>query len=145
MPDTRMTQDEREDFLAAPRIGVVSIPRTGGQPLSAPVWYEYTKGGALWFLTGPMSMKGKLLGLQTPVTLVAQQEEMPYAYVSVECTVADMRQASDDESLHMATRYLGKENGIAYTKANSGSVSIKLTLQPHRWLSVDYAKMSLGE
>ena len=143
MPDTRMTKDEREEFLAAPRIGVVSIPRADGPPLSAPVWYEYTKGGDLWFLTGPMSAKGKLLGLQTPVTLVAQQEEMPYAYVSVECTVSDMRQASDDESLHMATRYLGEEMGIGYTRANSGSVSIKLTLEPHRWLTVNYAKMSL--
>jgi len=143
MPDLRMTQDERENFLAAPRIGVVSIPRADGPPLSAPVWYEYSKGGALWFLTGPMSKKGKLLGLQTPVTLVAQQEEMPYAYVSVECTVSDMRQASDDDSLYMATRYLGKENGVAYTKANSGNVSIKLTLEPHRWLTVDYAKTSL--
>ena len=143
MPDTRMTQDEREDFLAAPRIGVVSIPRANDAPLSAPVWYEYSKGGALWFLTGPMSAKGKLLGLQTPVTLVAQQEEMPYAYVSVECTVADMRQATDEESLHMAIRYLGEEMGGAYTKANSGNVSIKLTLEPSRWLSVDYAKTSL--
>lgn len=143
MADTRMTQDERENFLAAPRIGVVSIPRPDGPPLSAPVWYEYTKGGDPWFLTGPMSAKGKLLGLQTPITLVAQQEELPYAYVSVECTVSDMRQATDEESLHMATRYLGAEGGVAYTKANSGSVSIKLTLKPNRWLTVDYAKMSL--
>jgi len=94
-------------------------------------------------MTGPMSAKGKLLGLQTPITLVAQQEELPYAYVSVECTVSDMRQATDEESLHMATRYLGAEGGVAYTKANSGSVSIKLTLKPNRWLTVDYAKMSL--
>ena len=100
MPDTRMTKTEREAFLAAPRIGVVSIGRANQPPLSAPVWYEYTPGGDLWFLTGPVSAKGKLLGLQTPVTLVAQSEELPYAYVSVECTVADMRQATDAESLH---------------------------------------------
>ena len=143
MPDTRMTQDEREEFLAAPRIGVVSIPRAGDAPLSAPVWYEYSKGGELWFLTGPVSAKGRLLGLETPVTLVAQQEEMPYAYVSVECTVADMRQATDEENLHMATRYLGEEMGAAYTKANAADVSIKLTLKPHRWLTVNYAKTTL--
>ena len=83
MPDTRMTKTEREAFLAAPRIGVVSIGRANQPPLSAPVWYEYTPGGDLWFLTGPVSAKGKLLGLQTPVTLVAQSEELPYAYVSV--------------------------------------------------------------
>jgi len=142
MPDTRMTQDEREEFLAAPRIGVLSIPRAGGSPLSAPVWYEYSKGGALWFLTGPVSAKGKLLGLQTPVTLVAQQEDMPYASVSVECKVADMRQSTDEENLHMATRYLGPEGGAAYNEANAANVSIKLTLEPQRWLTVNYAKLA---
>lgn len=143
MPDTRMTKTEREAFLAAPRIGVVSIGRANQSPLSAPVWYEYTPGGDLWFLTGPVSAKGKLLGLQTPVTLVAQSEELPYAYVSVECTVADMRQATDAESLQMAIRYLGDKMGAAYAEANSSSVSIKLTLTMHRWLTVDYAKSSL--
>ena len=143
MPDTRMTKSEREDFLAAPHIGVVSIPRAGEAPLSAPVWYDYKKGGDIWFLTGPTSAKGKLLSLQTPVTMVAQNEAMPYAYVSVECLVEDMRQATDEETLQMAIRYLGEEMGAAYAKANAGSVSIKLTLGTKRWLTVDYAKTSL--
>lgn len=143
MADTRMTKSEREEFLAAPRIGVLSIPRAEGPPLSAPVWYEYTPGGELWFLTAPTSAKGKLLGLQTPVTLVAQSEAMPYAYVSVECTVADMREATAEQSRQMANRYLGEETGAAYVAATAGSVSTKFTLQPSRWLTVDYAKMSL--
>lgn len=143
MAQTRMTKDEREAFLAAPRIGVLSIGRDGQSPLSAPVWYEYTPGGDAWILTGPDSLKGRLLELQKPVTLVAQSEDMPYAYVSVECTVAELRQATDEESTHMAHRYLGTEMGDAYTRANAGSVSTKLTLRPLRWLTVDYAKTSL--
>ncbi len=146
MADTRMSREQREEFLAAPRIGVLSIPRPpeeNGPPLSAPVWYEYTKGGELWFLTGPTSAKGKLLGLNSRVTMVAQQEAMPYAYVSVECTVTDIHQASDDDSSHMAHRYLGSEMGDAYTSANAGSVSVRVNLRPDRWLTVDYAKMSL--
>ncbi len=143
MTDTRMTQTEREAFLAAPRIGVLSIPRAEGPPLSAPVWYEYSAGGELWFLTGPTSAKGKLLRPETAVTLVAQSEAMPYAYVSVECKVSDLREASAEESRHMANRYLGEEMGAAYVTANAGSVSVKITLQPNRWLTVDYAKMSL--
>lgn len=143
MSDTRMTTAEREQFLAAPRIGVLSIPRSEGPPLAAPVWYDYTPGGELWFLTGPTSAKGKLLEVTTPVTLVAQSEAMPYAYVSVECTVAQRREATAEESRHMANRYLGEEMGLAYVTANAGSVSAKLSLQPNRWLTVDYAKMSL--
>ena len=141
MADTRMSPEEREAFLAAPRIGVLSIPRQEGPPLSAPVWYEYSPGGQLWLLTGPNSAKGKLLEEQTPVTLVAQSEELPYAYVSVECNVSALQEANEADNRHMANRYLGEEMGAAYVAANADSVSAKVTLQPRRWLSVDYAKI----
>lgn len=146
MADTRMNRAEREDFLAAPRIGVLSIPQPADKPappLAAPVWYDYTKGGALWLLTGPNSAKGKLLVVNGKVTLVAQQEAMPYAYVSVECTVADIREANETDNLEMAHRYLGKEMGDAYAKSNTGNVSVRVELSIDRWLTVDYAKMSL--
>jgi hypothetical protein len=111
------------------------------------VWYDYNpnsvKGGVLWFLTGPTSAKGKLLDLNTRVTMVAQQEEMPYAYVSVECTVIEMGEASDADTQDMALRYLGIEMGEAYARANAGSVSARVGLRIDRWLTVDYAKMSL--
>ncbi len=145
MADTRMTQAEREAFLAAPRIGVLSIPRpTESQPpLSAPVWYDYHKGGELWLLTGPNSAKGKLLTLNGAVTMVAQQEAMPYAYVSAECTVTDIREATESDNREMAHRYLGPETGDAYVQANTGNVSIRVALRIDRWLTVDYAKTSL--
>lgn len=150
MTDTRMSREQREAFLAAPRIGVLSIPRTAEEhapPLTAPVWYDYNPDGdkdrQLWFLTGPNSAKGKLLNANGRVTMVAQQEAMPYAYVSVECTVTDIREATDAESRHMADRYLGTEMGAAYVRANEGSVSIKVSLRTDRWLTVDYAKISL--
>jgi len=145
MADTRMTQAEREAFLAAPRIGVLSIPRPTANepPLSAPVWYDYSSGGELWLLTGPNSAKGKLLKANGSVTLVAQQEAMPYAYVSVECTVTDIREANGTDSREMAHRYLGTETGDAYVKANTGNISVRVALRIDRWLTVDYAKTSL--
>jgi len=141
MADTRMSQTERETFLADLHVGVLSIPRPAGAPLSAPVWYGYEPGADLWVLTGPQSRKGKLLEVGTEVSLVAQQEALPYAYVTVEGEVTEIRPASKDtDSLPMARRYLGAEMGDAYTETNKDAVSVYVRIEPRRWLTVDYAK-----
>ena len=139
MADTRMTRSEREAFLADLHVGVLAIPGSGA-PLTVPIWYDYEPGGNLWLLTGPTSRKGRLLTEGTRVTLVAQQEALPYAYVSVEGTVISIEEPADDDTLHMAVRYLGEEMGAGYAEANAGGESVRVTIRPDRWLSVDYAK-----
>lgn len=144
MADTRMSRQEREAFLADLHVGVISIPRPDGPPLAAPIWYDYEPGGDIWLLTGPTSQKGRLLREGTRVTLVAQREALPYAYVTVEGTVTGVREADTEaDTLPMARRYLGEEGGDAYTTANSDNVSVRLTVRPDRWLTVDYAKTGL--
>ena len=139
MADTRMTQNEREQFLAGLHIGVLSIP-TDSAPLSAPIWYDYEPGGDIWLLTGPKSKKGRLLSEGTRVSLVAQNEAAPYAYVSVEGTVTAISEAVENDTLHMAVRYLGEEMGAGYAQANAGNGSVRVSIRPERWLTVDYAK-----
>lgn len=144
MSDTRMSQAEREAFLAGLHVGVLAIPRAGGAPLAAPIWYDYQPGGELWVLTGPASRKGRLLATGTPVTLVAQQETLPYAYVSVEGTVTEVRPAETEADLRpMARRYLGGETGDAYTAQSASSESVRVAIRIDRWLTVDYAKTEL--
>ena len=48
MADTRMTEQEREAFLADLHVGVISIPRPDGPPLTVPIWYDYEPGGDIW-------------------------------------------------------------------------------------------------
>ena len=139
MADTRMTQAERESFLAGLHVGVLAIP-SDGAPLTAPIWYDYEPGGDIWVLTGPNSKKGRLLREGLPVTLVAQQEALPYAYVSVEGTVTAVSSEGDGDTLHMATRYLGETMGRDYAEANAGGESVRVTIRPERWLTVDYGK-----
>jgi PPOX class probable F420-dependent enzyme len=141
MADTRMTRSERERFLAGVHVGVLSIPRPDGAPLSAPVWYGYEPGGDLWLLTGPESRKGRLLRVGSRVSMVAQQEALPYAYVAVEGTVTDIAPADPETDLRpMARRYLGEQGGDAYVAQTGGEPSVRVTVQPDRWLTVDYAK-----
>jgi nitroimidazol reductase NimA-like FMN-containing flavoprotein (pyridoxamine 5'-phosphate oxidase superfamily) len=148
MADTRMTHTEREAFLAGLHVGVLSIPRGDAAPLSAPVWYDYAPDGAgtgeLWLLTGPDSRKGRLLAPGVRITLVAQQEAMPYAYVSVEGTVTELRDADvEADARPMARRYLGERDGDAYTAATAEAPAVRVAIRPDRWLTVDYGKVEI--
>ena len=144
MSDTRMTREERETFLAGLHVGVLSIPRDEGAPLSAPVWYDYRPGGEIWLLTGPESRKGRLLREGLSVSLVAQTEAPPYSYVTVEGVVSEIRMGdSEADTRPMARRYLGDEMGDAYTEQNAGE-SVRVSITPQRWLTVDYAKSGSG-
>ncbi|MEZ5551334.1 MAG: pyridoxamine 5'-phosphate oxidase family protein [Pseudomonadales bacterium] len=145
MADTRMTRSEREAFLADLHVGVLSVPAENSAPLSAPVWYDYRPGGDIWLLTGRTSQKGRLLRKGTRVTLVAQKESLPYAYVSVEGTVTAITPAEvDTDTRPMARRYLGDKMGDAYAAQNSEDDSVRVTIRADRWLTVDYAKSGAG-
>ena len=110
MADTRMTQAEREAFLAEPHIGVLTVAAPDAAPTAAPIWYDYRPGGELWFITGPNSRKGRLLAVGGRATLVAQREALPYAYVTVEGTVTGIRPAdADSDTRPKGRRYLGAE------------------------------------
>ncbi len=140
-----MTIEEREAFLAAPRVGVLSLAEAGRGPLVAPVWYDYIPGGVLWFLTQTTTRKGALLALGERLALTTQKDSPPYAYVSVEGpAIAIAPYDLEADLLPMASRYLGPDGGQAYidgARPNwSAETSIKVTVQPERWLSADYAK-----
>jgi len=138
---TRMTQQEKEAFLADLHVGVLSLPRDGRAPLTVPVWYDYTPGGELWFLTGPESRKGRLLEVGGHLSLCAQTESPPYRYVSVEGVVTDIRPSDTErEGRPMARRYLGQAMGDRYTDEGSTDASITVRVRPERWLAVDYGK-----
>jgi len=137
-----MTKDERQDFLAEARIGILSVADGERGPLASPVWYEYDQGGDLWFLTQSDSRKGRLLLEGGRASLCVQHTEPPYKYVSVEGPIVGI-EAYDVERdlLPMAQRYLGAEGGRAYAdgmveKAAKGN-SIKVHIRPEHWLTVD--------
>lgn len=140
-----MTQEEREAFLAALHVGVISIDDPGRGPLTAPIWYDYEPGGELWVITDRDSRKGKLLKVGKRISFVAQTEAIPYQYVSVEGPITSIAPAdSTRHTLPMAQRYLGKELGQQYVAATGAEReargSIVVRMRPERWLTVDYKK-----
>ena len=137
---TAMTETEKQEYLADLHVGVLSLNDNSNGPLTAPIWYDYEPGGELWFITGPNSLKGKLLEVGVRLSLVAQSEEPPYKYVSVEGPVVSIDESTEDDLLAMAVRYLGETGGKRYTENSNGSGGVLVRVKPERWLAVDYGK-----
>jgi len=143
MADQKMTESERQEFLAGLHVGVLGIERADGPPLVVPVWYSYEPGGDVVVLTSAMSIKGRLAATAGRASLCAQQEELPYKYVSVEGSVSieDLdAEASRAATEPMAIRYLGEEMGRGYAASSVGPDDMLIRLRPDRWFSADYAK-----
>jgi len=137
-----MSRVEREAFLAATRVGVVSLAEPGRGPLTVPVWYHYTPGGAVRFATGTNSRKGKLLRDGVRIGFCVQSESPPYQYVSVEGPVT-LGEPNPVDTREMAIRYLGEQMGAMYIAMLEADPepSLLVTLTPERWFSVDYSKL----
>ena len=138
---TRMTKAEREAFLADLHVGVLSVNETDRGPLTVPIWYGYEPGGEIVLLTGPDSRKGRLLAVGTRVSLCAQSEAPPYAYVTAEGPVVAIEPSHNDTDVRpMAIRYLGPELGAQYADSAAEGAGVRVRIQPEHWLTVDYAK-----
>ena len=137
---TSMTQAEKQAFLADVHVGVLALNDGDRGPLMVPMWYDYEPGGELWFLTGSQTRKGRIIQVGTRVSLVAQTEDAPYQYVSVEGPVTAISPADPElEGLPMAVRYLGPEKGKQYFDSMS-DWGVTVRVRPERWLAVDYSK-----
>lgn len=86
----KFTEAERQDFLAAKHVAVLSVAADEGRPpASVPIWYDYTPGGNIRINTGAGNRKARLIERAGTITLTVQHEEPPYQYVVVEGTVVD--------------------------------------------------------
>jgi nitroimidazol reductase NimA-like FMN-containing flavoprotein (pyridoxamine 5'-phosphate oxidase superfamily) len=143
--DLKMSRPEREAFLAGVHVGVISIAQEGRAPLAAPIWYDYTPERGVWVITGESSRKGRLLAVAGRYSLVAQSEQMPYKYVSVEGPIVEMRPADREKDRRaMAHRYFGVEFGDRYIDSEPGEDNFLYVMRPERWLTVDYAHLVEG-
>ena len=138
---TAFTDTERERFLEAKHVAVLSVAATEGRPpASVPIWYDYAPGGHIRISTGAGSRKAKLIKRAGVVTLVVQREDPPYQYVVVEGTVVDTTEPSPhDAREQIAIRYLGEEGGRAFVESMEGQDSVLFTVRPDRWITADFS------
>ena len=134
------SETERQEFLAAKHVAVLSVAADGRPPASVPMWYDYTPGGHIRINTGAGARKSKLIERAGAVTLVVQHEEPPYQYVVVEGTVVDTTTPTPVEVREeIAARYLGEEGGRAFVREMAAQKTMLFTVRPDRWLSADFS------
>jgi hypothetical protein len=139
-----MSKSEREAFLAATHVAVVSVAEDGRGPLTVPVWYSYEPGGVVRFVTGDASRKATLLRKAGRLSLCVQTETAPYQYVSIEGPTTIGTPDFERDFRAIALRYLGEQMGEMYLQmtADQRVGAILVTLTPERWLTVDYSQMA---
>jgi uncharacterized protein len=142
-----LTTQEREAFLAEPRIAVLSLPSDDERPpLAFPVWYGYRPGGQITYYTHrtePKSRKLRLLHEGSVVSLCVQREELPYKYVTVEGTVvAEDETPSVEQMLAIVRRYLPDADAEGYVSGEmaSGVKLVLFTIRPNRWAGFDFGE-----
>lgn len=143
----QMTAQERQEFLAEPRIAVLSVARGGDRPPhTTPVWYGYEPGRDVTFFTGTQgrnSKKADLVRKAGVLSLTVQREEFPYGYVTVEGTVVgENMPPSAEQALAVAGRYMPEEQARGFVEAelrHPASEFVLFTVRPDRWLTFDFA------
>jgi PPOX class probable F420-dependent enzyme len=136
-----LTESERQKFLAAKHVAVLSVAASDGRPpASVPIWYDYSPGGHIRVTTGTSSRKARLIKQAGVVTLVVQNEEPPYQYVVVEASIADVSDPTPPDVLEeIAVRYLGEEGARQFIRSMEGHDNVLFTFRPDRWLSADFS------
>ena len=138
----KMSRNEREAFLADVHVGVISIPRQGRGPLTAPIWYSYELGDEVLVGMGRDSLKGQLITEGAVISLCAQDEKPPYKYVTIEGPVVSITDTNTDRDTRpMAIRYLGQELGDQYADQSSDAGNIQVRIKTEVWLTVDYGNL----
>ena len=136
----KMSKDEREAYLAEVHVGILSIPRAGRGPLSAPIWYDYAAGDRVLMFIDKLSLKSECLKKTDSISLCVQKDSPPYVYVSVEGSF-ELGEADKNKHLGVAIRYLGQERGNQWMeKFGYQEESYMLSLSPQNWLTKDYRK-----
>ena len=134
----QMTEKERQEFLAEPRIAVLSVARGGD---------SYEPGGSITFFTGTQgrkSRKAALVETTGVLSLTVQREQFPYKYVTVEGSVVGSSSSpSAEQMLAIVGRYLPEEAARGFVEAelaHPGSGPVHFTVRPDRWLTFDFAE-----
>ncbi len=136
-----MPAADREAFLAAPRIGVLTIARPDGQPpLASPIWYEYEPGGDVVINVGRSSEKARLAAAAGVASLTVQTEVLPYQFVTVggPLTIDDGDEAT---RRRIATRYLPASTVDGYLATGDIATMFTLRLTPTTWHTNDYSRL----
>ncbi|WP_049579299.1 PPOX class F420-dependent oxidoreductase [Streptomyces sp. SBT349] len=129
-----MTEAECREFLSAgTRTGKLATVRADGSPHIAPVWFVLD-GGDVMFTTGADTVKGVNLRRDGRVSLCADDERPPYAFVTVRGRVELSEDLAELRTwaTRLAARYMGPEAAEEYGARNGVPGELLARIRPDR-------------
>ncbi|MET8149689.1 pyridoxamine 5'-phosphate oxidase family protein [Actinoplanes sp. NPDC049668] len=139
-----LSPEEREQFLAEPHIGALSVlERPDRAPLTVPMWYQYSPGGELWVSTELASRKARAIAAAGRFSLMVQRTDPTIRYVSVEGPVVRTGAGGGEASRELAARYLPPDKVDGYLEFEQTQVGemVVIHMRPEHWLSADLGQI----
>lgn len=140
MSTFRMSAAERAAFLAARRVAVLAVEREDASPLAVPVWYGVNSEANIVVWTELGTVKERLIRASGRFTLVVQDEEPPYAYLSVEGSATIRDDVTPDDIRPIVARYVAADEVDTHIAGAFNDQAVLVTMRPTRWFSADYNK-----
>lgn len=129
-----MSADEIRRFLAlGTRTAKVATVSRDGRPHVIPVWFVLD-GEVIVFTTGRDSLKGRHLRRDPRIALCVDDEEPPFAFVSIRGRAELVERAGDmlDWTTRIAKRYMGPDQAEAYGRRNAVPEELLVRVTPER-------------
>jgi len=128
-----MSKSEWMEFMASgTRTAKLATTGKDGRPHVAPIWFVFDDDGAIIFMTGATTAKGRALQRDNRVALCVDDDAPPFAFVMVQGTVA-----LDDDldvmlgwSTRIGGRYMGAERAESFGRRNAvpGELLVKVSI-----------------
>jgi hypothetical protein len=135
-----LSREEREEFLAEPHVGALSVVEQPDQaPLTVPIWYQYEPGGEVWIATAPDARKTQAIRRAGNFGLMVERSAPTTRYVSVRGPVVRIEPGSPELSRALAQRYIPAARVEEYLEFERKHIGPQLIIymRPERWLSSD--------
>jgi PPOX class probable F420-dependent enzyme len=133
-----MTPDETRAFLLeGTRTAALATVRADDRPHVAPIWFTLD-GEDLLFNTGANTVKGANLQRDGRVALMIDDEEPPFAFVSIEGDVnlSDNLETMRQWATRIAARYMGEDQADAYGRRNAVPGELLVRVRPTKIVAV---------
>jgi PPOX class probable F420-dependent enzyme len=136
---THMTRDEWRAFVSeGTRTGKLATVRRDGRPHVVPIWFVLD-GDDLVFTTGKRTVKAHAMRRDPRVSICVDEEEPPYAFVTIEGTAGLAEDAGD--VLRFATeiggRYMGARRAEEFGRRNAALDELLVRITPTHVLAED--------
>ncbi len=138
MPETMSVARQREFLSEGSRTGIIVSLRASGQPHAVPVWYALDGEDVVLF-TGADSVKGKAMRADPRVTLVVDDDQPPYAFVSVEGTAEITDDAAELRrcATLISERYLPADQAAQFVEYSARTGNILVRIKATRVIAQD--------